>query len=92
MGPMARRRGWAPGHVMDWKEGAAGWVLWVSLAIMLGDSLSSLALLSGSTSYHALRQWCSSVPPQLSNADVTRCRPLCELRWRLGGSLYPCTF
>ena len=30
---------------MDWKTGATGWILWVSLAIMLGDSLTSLSLL-----------------------------------------------
>eukprot|EP00884_Botryococcus_braunii_P006444 jgi/Botrbrau1/15800/Bobra.4_1s0150.2 len=45
LGPMARRRGWASGAITDWKEGATGWLLWVSLAIMLGDSLTSLALL-----------------------------------------------
>ena len=37
--------GWAPGAVSDWQTGASGWILWVSLAIMLGDSLTSLSLL-----------------------------------------------
>ncbi len=45
LGPYARARGWAPGAIMDWKTGATGWILWVSLAIMLGDSLTSLSLL-----------------------------------------------
>ncbi|KAK9823302.1 hypothetical protein WJX72_001775 [[Myrmecia] bisecta] len=45
LGPFARSRGWAPGPIGDWKTGATGWVLWVSLAIMLGDSLTSLSLL-----------------------------------------------
>ena len=45
LGPFARHRGWAPGPIGDWKTGATGWVLWVSLAIMLGDSLTSLSLL-----------------------------------------------
>lgn len=45
LGPMARRKGWAPGAITDWKDGATGWILWVSLAIMLGDSLTSLSLL-----------------------------------------------
>ena len=45
LGPFARHKGWAPGPIGDWKSGATGWVLWISLAIMLGDSLTSLSLL-----------------------------------------------
>ena len=45
LGPFARGQGWAPGPIGDWKSGATGWILWVSLAIMLGDSLTSLSLL-----------------------------------------------
>ena len=45
LGPMARAQGWAPGPIGDWRTGATGWILWVSLAIMLGDSLTSLSLL-----------------------------------------------
>ena len=45
LGPVARYKGWAPGPIGDWKNGATGWVLWISLAIMLGDSLTSLSLL-----------------------------------------------
>ena len=42
---MAKSQGWAPGPIGDWRTGATGWILWVSLAIMLGDSLTSLSLL-----------------------------------------------
>lgn len=45
LGPYARAQGWAPGAITDWRTGATGWILWVSLAIMLGDSLTSLSLL-----------------------------------------------
>ena len=45
LGPFARSQGWAPGEIGDWRNGATGWILWVSLAIMLGDSLTSLSLL-----------------------------------------------
>ena len=45
LGPYARGQGWAPGPITDWKTGATGWILWISLAIMLGDSLTSLSLL-----------------------------------------------
>lgn len=54
LGPVARARGWAPGPITDWQTGAAGWVLWVSLAIMLGDSVTSLSWLMV-TSLH--KQW-----------------------------------
>ena len=45
LGPYVRREGWAPGPIDDWGTGAAGWVLWVSLAVMLGDSTTSLAMI-----------------------------------------------
>uniref|UniRef100_A0A061R958 Opt superfamily oligopeptide transporter n=1 Tax=Tetraselmis sp. GSL018 TaxID=582737 RepID=A0A061R958_9CHLO len=54
LGPHARREGWAPGPIQDWETGASGWVLWVSLAVMLGDSLTSLALLAASYAGSAL--------------------------------------
>ena len=46
LGPYARSKGWAPGAITDWQTGASGWILWVSLAIMVGDSVTSLGLLS----------------------------------------------
>jgi len=54
LGPYARSQGWAPGPVADWQDGAAGWILWISLAIMLGDSLTSLSLLVGTSVASAL--------------------------------------
>lgn len=44
LGPVAKRMGWAPGQLDDWKSGPTGFVVWVSLALMLGDSLASLGL------------------------------------------------
>lgn len=64
LGPIAKQKGWAPGAIMDWKTGPAGWVLWVSLAIMLGDSLSSLALLAVTTTKHLLQQR-QAKPPRI---------------------------
>lgn len=56
LGPMAHSKGWAPGPVSDWQHGAAGWVMWVSLSIMLSDSLSSLALLLAKTAVQRHKQ------------------------------------
>ena len=54
LGPLARAKGWAPGAIGDWQTGATGWILWVSLSIMLADSLTSLALLCISSARQAL--------------------------------------
>ncbi|OJD34197.1 oligopeptide transporter [Diplodia corticola] len=45
LSPLAKNKGWAPGPVSDWETGSKGWIVWVSLAIMLADSLVSLGWL-----------------------------------------------
>ncbi|CEO59367.1 Putative Oligonucleotide transporter [Penicillium brasilianum] len=45
LSPLARARGWAPGPVDSWDDGSKAWIVWVSLAIMLADSLVSLGWL-----------------------------------------------
>ncbi|KAK6331535.1 hypothetical protein TWF730_004609 [Orbilia blumenaviensis] len=49
LSPLAKKQGWAPGIVNDWKSGSRGWIVWISLAIMLADSVVSLSLLAGDT-------------------------------------------
>ncbi len=45
LSPLAKHHGWAPGPVKDWETGSKGWIVWVSLAIMLADALVSLGWL-----------------------------------------------
>ncbi|KAK4999189.1 OPT superfamily [Elasticomyces elasticus] len=45
LSPMAKARDWAPGPVGDWTNGSKGWIVWISLAIMLADSIVSLGWL-----------------------------------------------
>jgi len=45
LSPLAKYQGWAPGPIDDWETGSKGWIVWVSLAIMLADSLVSLGWL-----------------------------------------------
>ena len=45
LSPLAKHNGWAPGNVDDWTTGSKGWIVWISLAIMLADSLVSLGWL-----------------------------------------------
>ncbi|KAF3312479.1 hypothetical protein TWF173_007090 [Orbilia oligospora] len=49
LSPLAKKQGWAPGIVNDWKSGSRGWIVWISLAIMLADSVVSLSLLAVDT-------------------------------------------
>lgn len=45
LSPLAKKNEWAPGPVSDWETGSKGWIVWVSLAIMLADSLVNLGWL-----------------------------------------------
>lgn len=45
LSPLAKFNGWAKGNVDDWEKGSKGWIVWVSLAVMLADSLVSLGWL-----------------------------------------------
>lgn len=45
LSPLAKRKGWATGPVSDWVTGSKGWIVWVSLAIMLADSVVNLGWL-----------------------------------------------
>ena len=45
LSPLAKCRGWAPGPVTDWQHGSQGWIVWVALGAMLGDSAVGIAWL-----------------------------------------------
>ena len=45
LSPVAKNHGWAPGEVSDWENGSKGWIVWVSLAIMLADAIVNLGWL-----------------------------------------------
>jgi OPT family oligopeptide transporter len=46
LSPLAKLQGWAPGPIDNWETGSKGWIVWISLAIMLSDSVVSLGYLS----------------------------------------------
>lgn len=46
LSPLAKYRGWAPGDIGDWENGSKGWIVWISLAIMLADAIVSLGCLA----------------------------------------------
>jgi uncharacterized oligopeptide transporter (OPT) family protein len=42
LSPLAKYHGWAPGPVHDWDKGSRGWILWVGMGILLGDTFVGL--------------------------------------------------
>jgi hypothetical protein len=46
LSPLAKYRGWAPGAIDDWETGSKGWIVWISLAIMLADAVVGLGYLA----------------------------------------------
>lgn len=44
LSPLAFYQGWAPGPVNDWKTGSKGWILWISLSVMVTESVISLGV------------------------------------------------
>ncbi|KAJ2851001.1 OPT super [Coemansia brasiliensis] len=60
LSPLAKTEGWAPGPVTDWKTGSRGWILWVSLAVMIAESMISLGIVAFKeihALYHRLRHY-----------------------------------
>lgn len=45
LSPLAKYMNWAPGPTDDWVTGSEGWIMWISLAIMISDSLVTLGLM-----------------------------------------------
>nr|UJH94552.1 ST.17 [Starmerella bombicola] len=46
LAPLSSKMGWAPGPIGDWQTGAQGWIMWISLAIMVADTLVSFTIMS----------------------------------------------
>ncbi|CAD6502834.1 BgTH12-05423 [Blumeria graminis f. sp. triticale] len=42
LSPLAKSQGWAPGAIGDWETGSKGWIVWISLSIMIVDSIIGL--------------------------------------------------
>lgn len=71
LSPLAKSKGWAPGPVDDWETGSKGWILWVSLAIMLADAIINLGWLVVRPTWRLL----STHGPSISRAVRTGTMP-----------------
>ncbi|KAK0652760.1 OPT oligopeptide transporter protein-domain-containing protein, partial [Cercophora newfieldiana] len=38
LSPIAKMKGWAPGNIENWDDGARGWIFWVGMGFILGDA------------------------------------------------------
>ncbi|KIW23456.1 uncharacterized protein PV07_11650 [Cladophialophora immunda] len=61
LSPIAKNNGWAPGPVDDWETGSKGWIVWVSLAIMLADAVVNLGWLFLRPTIHYGPDWIKSI-------------------------------
>lgn len=46
LAPLSKYLGWAPGPIDDWVTGGQGWILWLSLSVMIADSLVSFVVVT----------------------------------------------
>jgi hypothetical protein len=70
LSPVAKMNGWAPGSVSDWETGSKGWIVWVSLAIMLADSVVNVGWLALRPTLVYGPQWLANVRERLHRGDI----------------------
>lgn len=46
LAPLSKYLEWAPGPIDDWVTGGQGWILWLSLSVMIADSLVSFIVVT----------------------------------------------
>lgn len=55
LAPLAQKMEWAPGRIDDWIHGGQGWILWISLSVMISDSLVSFVVVSTKSIYKVIK-------------------------------------
>lgn len=68
LSPLAKNRGYAPGKTSDWENGSKGWIVWVSLAIMLADAIVNMAWLVLKPLIHHAPVWSRSFRDHSANS------------------------
>ncbi|KAJ6609267.1 OPT oligopeptide transporter protein-domain-containing protein [Mycena sp. CBHHK59/15] len=86
LSPLAKLSGWAPGPVGDMTDGARGWILWTSLAIMCADSLISLLPVIAEYIIDVLPRHGSPAPVKQDH-DIETDDRLVPNTWVIGGLL-----
>lgn len=71
LSPLAKYKGWAPGPIEDWENGSKGWIVWISLAIMMADAIISLGNIALQPIFRHGGQWISEAHTKISRGDWT---------------------
>ena len=69
LSPLAKTRGYAPGKTSDWEKGSKGWIVWVSLAIMLADAIINLGWLAVKPLLHHAPIWIRNLKDHTANSS-----------------------
>ena len=69
LSPLAKTKGWAAGPVNDWETGSKGWIVWVSLAIMLADAVVNLGWLFLRPTIYYGPDWVKSAKQHYKNSS-----------------------
>lgn len=72
LSPIAKKEGWASGPVSDWNTGSKGWIVWVSLAIMLADAIVSLGWLILRPTIYYVREYGPDAVQQIRQKGAKR--------------------
>lgn len=70
LSPIAKSKGWATGAVDDWEEGSKGWIMWISLTLMLADSFVNLGWLVLRPLLGLHQQWMGTVRNHLERGGT----------------------
>lgn len=69
LAPLAQNRGWATGPIDDWKTGGQGWILWISLVIMVADAVVTFSVVSVQALYRSYNNARHSYSPLSPSAN-----------------------
>lgn len=61
LSPIAKYNGWAPGPLRSWDNGSRGWIVWVGMALILGDSIVGLVWITSRSTLSYI--WRSNIWP-----------------------------
>ncbi|KAK1993962.1 OPT superfamily oligopeptide transporter [Colletotrichum falcatum] len=68
LSPIASTRGWAPGPVSDWESGSRGWIMWVAVALILGDTAVTVSTMLLSTLSDYVFPYAAGFPNSISSS------------------------
>lgn len=69
LAPLAKHMGWAPGPIDDWVSGGQGWILWLSLSVMIADSVVSFVVVTVKSLNGLRKSWRIENYEKLKDSD-----------------------